>query len=459
MPLRARSRNGPCGPVDHDCRVRPAGEPSTAPRPSGWPVHLAGLVSCAVWAAVAWRSQDDDDPGKLVWWLAAQGVGWLMLAAVAFLGRGGLGRPAVLGWALCFRLCGLFAEPVLEDDHFRFLWDGRVFAQSGDPYARAPAASFQDPALPVEFQRILDQVNHPHVPTVYGPVCQLGFLLGHQVAPGRLWPWKLLLLAAEIAVVLALRRRLTDRCLLLLAWCPLAVAETAFNVHPDALGVALLVLAGTVRQPWLAGVLAAASGGAKVFGWLLAPFLLARRGRAGWVAFVLTLAALYLPFLQDGGRAEFAGLSAMATGWEFNSSVHAVVSAVLGPTAARGVCLVAFAAVWLAVWRRWRKRSVGTVAPPDTALPGGPVFGAFFLLSATVNPWYLLWLWPFVALRPTWTGLTALAAVSLSYCTGQNLGLAGLGPSDHPVWVRPVEFGLLGLAALVDMRRARPEPV
>ncbi len=407
-------------------------------------------MSCAAWAALAWRSQDDDDPGKLAWWLAAQAVGWLMLATVAGLGRGGLSRPTVLGWAVCFRLCGLFAEPVLEDDHFRFLWDGRVFARCGDPYAGTPAASFQDPALPAEFQRILDHVNHPHVPTVYGPVCELGFLLSHQVAPGRLWPWKLLLSSAEIAVVLVLRRRLADRRLLLLA-----VAETAFNVHPDALGVALLVLAGTVRPPWLAGVLAAASGGAKVFGWLLAPFILARRGRGAWIAFALALGALYLPFLRKGGQAEFAGLRAMAMGWEFNSSVHAVVSAALGSPVARGVCLVAFAAVWCAVLKRWRKRAGGTAAPPDAVPPGGLVFGAFFLLSATVNPWYLLWLWPFVALRPTWAGITALAAVSLSYCTGQNLGLAGLGPSDHPAWVRPVEFGLLGLAALADMWSAR----
>ena len=429
MPRRNYTRSGPGAPADPDSGVPLADTQSVRSRRQGWRIHLAGLVSCAAWAALAWRSQDGDDPGKLAWWLAAQAVGWLMLAAVAGLDRGRLSRPAVLGWALCFRLCGLFAEPVLEDDHFRFLWDGRAFAQSRNPYARAPAASFQDPEVPAEFQDILDRINHPDVPTVYGPVCQLGFALSHHIAPGRLWPWKLLLLSAEIAVVLALRRRLSDRRLLLLAWCPLAVAETAFNAHPDALGVALLVLAGTARPPWLAGMLAAASGGAKVFGWLLAPFLLARRGRAAWIAFALTLAALYLPFLRQGGQAEFAGLRAMATGWEFNSSVHAVVSAALGASTARVVCLAAFAAVWFVTLRWWRKRADGTAAPPDRVPPGGPVFGAFFLLSATVNPWYLLWLWPFVALQPTWTGLTALAAVSLSYCTGQNLGLAGAGRS------------------------------
>jgi hypothetical protein len=71
------------------------------------------------------------------------------------------------------------------------------------------------------------------------------------------------------------------------------------------------------------------------------------------------------------------------------------------------------------------------------------------LLSTTVNPWYLLWLLPFLALRPSLPGLVALAAVTLSYVTGLNLGDPALGNFEHPVWLRPLEYGLVAAALLL----------
>jgi len=77
-------------------------------------------------------------------------------------------------------------------------WDGRQFATTGNPYASAPATFFKDAEVPERFSSILDQINYPHVPTIYGPVCQVGFLVSYWIAPGRLWPWKLLLCAAAL---------------------------------------------------------------------------------------------------------------------------------------------------------------------------------------------------------------------------------------------------------------------
>ena len=83
------------------------------------------------------------------------------------------------------------------------------------------------------------------------------------------------------------------------------------------------------------------------------------------------------------------------------------------------------------------------------------MFGTLLLCSATVNPWYLLWLAPFVAWRPTPAGLAALALVSLSYLTGLNLGWPTLDNFAHPWWVRPLEYGGIGIAAVAGWWRAR----
>ena len=86
--------------------------------------------------------------------------------------------------------------------------------------------------------------------------------------------------------------------------------------------------------------------------------------------------------------------------------------------------------------------------------------GALFLLSPVVNPWYVLWLLPFVVLRPSCWGIVAPAAVSLSYIHGHNLGDEKLLGYAHPVWVRPLEYGMIALALIADVtrraRRSRP---
>ncbi len=413
-------------------------------------LHAAGAAACAAWALLAWRSHQAGAP-PLAPLLAAIAVAWAALA-VAWRAADAATARAIVLWALAFRLAGFLATPVLENDHHRFLWDGYRFAVTGDPYAEAPQERFVDDTIPAEFRALLDRMNHPDVPTIYGPATQWAFRAAHTVAPARLWPWQLILLGAELSILALLWPMLSARGRLLLAWCPLAIFETGFNAHPDALALALLVAAwrlGAGGRALAAGAVLGAAVAAKIFAVLLAPFVLWRLGWRAWAAAAGALLLCYGPFWLRGSAADLAGLRAMAGEWEFNSSVHALVAAASSPTIARAVCAMGFGAVWLALFLRWRKSSVN--APP----PGAWIYGAFLVLSATANPWYALWLWPFVALRPSVTGIAALAAVSLAYVTGLNLGDTALGNFGHPAWLRPVEFGAIALAALWDWRRGK----
>ena len=414
--------------------------------------HVAGVVTLAAWAYLSWISRSTAAPGLLWWMLSAQAVAWLALLA-AYRGKLPAAR-AILVWAILFRVAGLFAEPVLEDDYFRYLWDGRAFALAGYPYVSPPSAGFGDPGVPEEFQRILDHINHPTVPTVYGPVGQLGFLAGYGIAPGKLWAWKLLLLGAEAVMLVVLAHRLSPRAFLFLAWCPLAVFETAFNAHPDALGVMWLVLAMLVKRPRATAILCGLAVATKVFALPLVPFLLQGRGRE-WRWFAATVCALYLPFWAQGSSADLAGLRAMAGEWEFNSSLHALAAWSFGPANARALCLGVFVLLWSWMLARARNISFFELNGAGLAWPSGDcIFGAFFLLSPTVNPWYLLWVWPFVAARMSCGGVAALVLVPLAYVTSGHLGATTGGLFEHPAWVRPLEFGSLGAALAVDLWRA-----
>lgn len=448
-------------------------------------VHVLGAASLVGWLALSRVSHHE---GALLpafglawswaWLLFLIGLWHLRSAAAA----GSMGRLGpIVGWAVAFRVAGLLAAPVLEDDHYRFLWDGRQFALTGNPYATAPAGHFGDTSVPEDFAEILDHINYPHVPTIYGPLCQVGFLASYWLAPARLWPWKVLVIGADLvlmAFTILLARRgpspkaeaLTVsseegagtpafRAAFVFGWCPLAIFETSFNAHPEVLGVMFLVGA---LWCWSCGwrtacaVLCGCALAAKLTAGLVVPLLLGRSIRA-WLIAALAVGAAYLPFWLQGRGADFAGLAVFASGWEFNSSFFAIAQWAAGPEAARWICGGVLAGVCgFLFWRSpaFRKERSGEAGPEELAAllwSGLLVFGAFFLLSAVSNPWYLLWLVPLAALRPCLTAMTAFAVVGLSYATGLNLGDSVLGNFEHPGWVRSVEFGAIAVAGLLEV--------
>jgi hypothetical protein len=247
-----------------------------------------------------------------------------------------------------------------------------------------------------------------------------------------------------------------------MAWCPLLVFETGFNAHPDVLGIALLTVALLLRmreQNLACGIVCALAVAAKIFALPLVPFIL-WRARKAWLVFGVTLAGLYAPFWIQGSAADLAGLMTFANEWEFNSSAYALFRWSFGASIAKIVCGLLFCAVWLLLFRRW-KAGIKSGRFGPAIPPGAEVYGALFLFSATVNSWYLLWLVPFVALRPSVMGIAAMALISLSYVTGLNLGEPGLDNFAHPDWVRIVEYGGIALAGGADAwlrLKLRPSP-
>src|SRR5690606_20873583 len=135
------------------------------------------------------------------------GVAWTgTLIAARAAGKSSAFLRVVWSYGILFRAIGFVSPPVLEDDFYRFLWDGRMFAISGTPYGKAPADFFEEPGLGERFEWILNGINHAELPTVYGPVCELAFLAAYLIAPGRLWPLKLMLIVADLAAIALLRR-------------------------------------------------------------------------------------------------------------------------------------------------------------------------------------------------------------------------------------------------------------
>ena len=417
------------------------------------PVDAAGLGCVLAYGGLAWLARQTGEPPLPLFLGIAASAALLTFGLYAYHGRRAaeplpVGR--LLGWAVVFRLCGLVGGPIYEDDFYRYLWDGYRFAQAGTPYGVAPEAFFTDPTVPAAFQRILDQVNYPELPTIYGPVTELLFLAAYGLRPGSVAALQALLVVVDLLAIGLLLRLAPARAVLLYAWCPLVVKEVAFTAHPDIAAVALLLAAVVLAQRQrlrAAAVCLALAVGAKVLALLLVPFVLVRARLVDWGVFAAVLASLYLPFVWQGGT-DLPTLLVFAREWEFNAALFGLLSPWMPVAYARAACGLALAGGLAWYYSRYRRSA------PTTVPRGDWVYGALLALWPVVNPWYLLWLLPFAAIRPSAWAWTASVAVLLAYVTGMNLDDLQMDPFGHPVWVRPVEYGLILLAMSYDAMRA-----
>ncbi len=425
-------------------------------------LHLAGFVSAVAYGSLAFESREIE-PVSLSFFYTCWLVAWAALVLFFVRLRRGSVSFSLIGilvWAAIFRVMGIIAIPMLaEDDYFRFLWDGYRFAETGSPYQEIPADFFDKSDLPESMSEIVYDINHPHLPTIYGPVAELVFLLSYKIAPGSLIVLKIFFVLFEALLLFLLSRLMSMRWLAFIAWCPLLVIENSFQAHPEMIGVAFMVwavLAGKNGRPWMAMMFLGVATSAKVFAVLLWPFIVekARWFRQG-VMLAGVIVLIYLPFLLQREDAGSISLQAMATEWEFNSAGYALLRE-LSETHARLLSLIIYAVAYVALvisyW--WRKRNDPAHQPRLDV-----VFGLFFFLSPVINPWYLLWLLPFSILTPRWWSLTAVFAVTLSYITGLNLNSAHLEDFAIPLNVKLLEFGIILGALLFDtwIKRKRRE--
>jgi hypothetical protein len=405
----------------------------------------AGLL---VWGSIG----GDTAPSRqLTAVLASAALGTALLIAVARVARLDVQPAALLLLGLALRLVAVQAWPLLEDDHYRHLWDGWRTATTLDPYRLAPSVWFGDATLAAPWADVLNGINHPDVPTLYGPVLQAAFALAYAIAPARVGALQALWLVTDMAVLSLLVRHARDlRPVLLYALHPLVLKEAMASAHHDGLLGLLLLLALLAWQrkaaAWMGVVLGLALA-TKVAALMVWPLLLWPGVQRGWrwsarassVA-ALTAALAYLPFWIVGGS-DATGLATFSTSWRFNPLLFRGLDETLPAGWARPVAGIVMLLGLAALLRNWQRHQPERRPPLDLAL-------AWLLLwSPVVNPWYWLWLLPLAALLGrTWL-LVCTSISTLAYLNGAVLAHGAAYAVPWPVTAAQL-LVLLGGAAI-----------
>lgn len=412
-------------------------------------------------------------------------LGWMIFLLVAGIlhlvftwrwARKGSGRQPVLGRilviAILLRLPFLFMEPVLSDDVWRNIWDGRVQIAGFNPYLYSPQ---DDHLAELRDDIVWPRINHPQYRTIYPPLGQISAAAASAFSKmsgmPELFAWKLLVVAIELLGMgllgLELVRRKTVRWLALWAWSPLAIFEFAGGGHID--GIAL-GLSGVSAALWLRG--RASASGAIFAGAVLTKFLPlpaavgfvgAKGSMRAAIAAMAIAALLTLPYVAAGPHI-VEQLGVYAGNWEFNG----VLNRWLGiDTWGYGLTAVATSAGLPIPWIGFEK-GIGRVLAWAAVMIAGLIAAkcgsdpfvvarrtlvVFLAIQPTVYPWYLANLLPFLCLAPSWSVVAWLAIAPLTYDVVYRAAVTGAWVENH--FLQEMIFGIAVVLFAIEYYRGR----
>ncbi len=416
---------------------------------------IAGTVLTVVYAIVADLSRDSSG-FDLVYFLAAYGFSAaVVLSYWAWLYKQhcDLSFGIVFFWALIFRLLGIWGEPILEDDYFRYLLDACLFVTYGSPYGIAPETLFLSNALTPECEPLLSGVNNPHLSTIYAPFLQYIFVFAHLISPVNLDLLQGIVVLFDLAIILMLGKLAPARMVMLYAWCPLVVKEFAFTAHPDIIGVALLfgaLLSKSRGKIAWACILVTLAACTKILAAAALPFILYRQPIRYWLIALAGAGLLYLPLLIQHQHSDIEILAHFAKTWRFNAPFFSLLSGLLNDQTARYVAMVVFLSWYAYYFTRYQAIQSATDIPRMDW-----IFGILFLLSPVLNAWYWVWILPFAVIWPSawaWTGSVVLA---LSYMIGLNLPDSQLQDYEVAPLAQWAQLISVAIALLIDYRHRR----
>ncbi len=382
----------------------------------------------------------------------------------------------VLG--LLFRAALLPAQQIQEDDVYRYLWDGKVFAHEVNPYKFSPMEVtrfkqflIQDPETfeqtydtrsIAELSQLYDlkwaspesmvyqeRINHPQVATIYPPLAQMVFRLAHHIQPDSIITLRLLFLVFDLValmfIVLTLQALGINRLwAMVYFWCPLVIKETFNSTHLDIIGIAMLcgMLYCLVQKRFFsANAFLALSVVGKLYPAILLPLILKQQwaGKArsknsllecslSVLFFGGIVALFYLPFIEIGAQ-NFSGLATYATRWQQNDSIFALLVGFFGlfvesngpvpfsydlPSLLAKIAVALMLGAVMLYLLFWRKETENP-EPKAVLEPLFIIMVLVFLLSPVQNPWYLCWVVPFLCVFPWRAGILLTGLVGLYY--------------------------------------------
>lgn len=357
----------------------------------------------------------------------------------------------------------LLSLPVLSDDYFRFIWDGRLLNAGINPFESLPEA-FLNRQIPGIDQELFQNLNSTEYFTIYPPLNQLLFWFSVWLFPnsiaGAVTVMRIAIMAADIGNYFLIRklatiRKISPHIAFIYFLNPLVILEFTGNLHFESVMIFFILLSVYFleRHRIISGATAIAMAIiAKLLPVMYMPALLKYLSlKKAFLYYVLTGVIVIMAFVPLISLEFLQGLSSSLDlyfrKFEFNASFYFIFRAIgyaitgYNEIARIGPILGILTIVCIVVYLIKVDRKNTPLA--EVFL----VIHLFYLLFATtVHPWYIT----------TILALSATSRYRFAVVWSGFIFLTYIGYSESgfelPSWVLYLEYSALALALFFDFR-------
>ncbi len=367
----------------------------------------------------------------------------------------------ILFFAVIFRIALIVPDPAaLSNDMYRYMWDGRVQQNGINPYLYPPGA---DELRSLRDATIYPNINRKDYPTLYPAGAQIFFRIFYSLVGDSVTGFKAIMVFFDILTLLVLAALLRSwglnlARLIIYAWNPLVLFEIAYSGHLEGITVFLITAAlylYTTRKKMAAIFMLTLSAAVKLYPALLLAAFLNRGSRLkGMIIFSFTIILLYLPFIGAGTKLSgFLPVYLNNPYESFNLGLKYLLMGLMPGLEYRVLSwlfIFVLAIAGLVVFLK-HKENIQAVRY------GYMLTGLLMILMpASLHPWYVVSVVPFLVIYPSPAWLLFTCTVSLSY-------LKYTSPQGiMPMWVLLVEylplFVMLSAEFLLSRNKGRGKP-
>lgn len=387
---------------------------------------------------------------------------------VASFGRNTLSIKEHIAIGIAFRAILLFSIPALSDDFYRFIWDGRVLLEGGNPFLQKPNELIisEGILMPVYSitadHHLYSLLNSPNYYTIYPPLLQFVFWISAALG-GSIWGnvvvMKATILLAEAGTLLILPKLLgklkLDKSLVALyALCPLPIVEFMGNIHFEAFMIFCLLLSILYlanKNQLMSATFFGLAVAAKLLPLMFLPFFIKRLGLFKAIIYGIVVIGinilLFVPFMSEGVMNNFMqSFQLYFISFEFNGSLYMLLRNVgylfveynIIPYLGKALPTIVFISI---LWLAYNEQKQRTATLPKMMLLA---YSIYFAVATTVNPWYAVAFIPLAILSGYRWPLLWAFLLPLSYHTYRDGGV------DEKWWVVAIEYIPVYLFALYE---------
>ena len=330
---------------------------------------------------------------------------------------------------LISRIILIPSQPVLEDDYYRYLWDGAVTAHGYNPFKYSPAAVMNagNQNVPEELHKlannsgdVIRHINYPQIRTIYPMLSQFVFAVAYNTSPWAFESWKVYLLVFDIFLLFLLIKILKHLKLPLIFvsiyWLNPIVLHEFFNAaHMDLLALIFVMLSLYLylkNKMRFAVIILALATGFKLWPIVLLPLILRKvwydkkqltKLSSIFVGFVILI---FLPVILSNPD-ESLGFVKYAEKWVNNAAFYAiykwVLHQLLNMLQINVGCLLCLNRLGIFAVYIITAIFIFKKAPKDNYqffTKALLMVAVLYLISPTQFPWYYTWFVPLLVIRP-----------------------------------------------------------